>query len=85
MTDGVFFTGHQLANDGTRRFCLITGAAGGIGRAIAADFTDAGYAVIGTDQVPMPAGLPLAAYLQADLVFRPSKSRALIGPVARAL
>lgn len=67
MTADVFFTGHQLSDGGTRRFCLITGVAGGIGQATAAAFAKSGYAVIGTDQVPMPPELPVAAYLQADL------------------
>lgn len=47
--------------------CLVTGAAGGIGRALVRVFHEAGYAVIGTDIVPRPAELPCAAYLQADL------------------
>ena len=44
---------------------LITGAAGGIGRALCAAFTVAGYAVIATDRGP--AEIPDVLYLPLDL------------------
>ena len=47
--------------------CLITGASGGIGRALVEVFNEAGYAVIGTDRDPQPTGLNCAHYLQIDL------------------
>ncbi len=47
--------------------CLITGAGGGIGRALVDVFNEAGYAVIATDRDPQPAGLACAHYLQIDL------------------
>ena len=51
----------------TPRHAIVTGAAGGIGQAIVRAFNDAGYAVIATDVVAQPAGLPCALYLQVDL------------------
>ena len=47
--------------------CLVTGAAGGIGRALVDVFQRAGYAVIATDLCARPADLPCTQYLQADL------------------
>lgn len=49
------------------RHVVITGAAGGIGRALVDGFADAGWAVLATDQVAAPAGLRCDRYLQADL------------------
>ncbi|HJV25560.1 MAG TPA: SDR family oxidoreductase [Aromatoleum sp.] len=49
------------------RFALITGAAGGIGRALVDEFRGAGYSVIATDYVAMPADLRCEHYLRADL------------------
>lgn len=46
---------------------LITGAAGGIGRAMVAAFRHGGYRVIATDRVSPPAGLEGVVYLQYDL------------------
>lgn len=46
---------------------VITGAAGGIGRALVRAFTDAGYVVLATDLQPHPDGLACAHYLQLDL------------------
>ncbi len=46
---------------------LITGAAGGIGRALVARFAAAGYDVIATDISPSSADLPCRHYLPIDL------------------
>lgn len=46
---------------------VITGAAGGIGRALVAAFTAAGYRVLATDRCARPTDLPCADYVQADL------------------
>jgi len=46
---------------------LITGAAGGIGKAIAKEFSDSGYKVIATDIVKQPKDLDCDFYIQADL------------------
>lgn len=50
-----------------KRWALITGAAGGIGQALVAEFSNNGYDVIATDQSPKPASLNCEHYLQADL------------------
>lgn len=54
-------------NEMPLRCVLITGAAGGIGRALAHEFHASGYTVIATDRGGKPADLPCAHYLQADL------------------
>jgi NAD(P)-dependent dehydrogenase (short-subunit alcohol dehydrogenase family) len=46
---------------------LITGAAGGIGRALVQVFHDAGYHIVATDLAEKPSDLPCAQYLLADL------------------
>jgi len=51
-----------------QRFAVVTGAAGGIGQAIVREFAAAGYAVIATDCVARPAGLPCSLYIEADLL-----------------
>ena len=52
----------------TERVALITGAAGGIGRAIAARFAAAGWRVIGWDKAPAPADFPTAGvFARVDL------------------
>lgn len=50
-----------------QRFVVITGAAGGIGRAMVQEFVANGYTVIATDRVPESEGLGAHHYLQADL------------------
>lgn len=52
----------------TVKACLVTGAAGGIGRALARTFSDAGYHVIATDIVESPGGIACASYIPGDLV-----------------
>jgi NAD(P)-dependent dehydrogenase (short-subunit alcohol dehydrogenase family) len=47
--------------------CIVTGVAGGIGRALALAFHHAGYHVIGTDRGALAPGLQLGAYIAADL------------------
>jgi NAD(P)-dependent dehydrogenase (short-subunit alcohol dehydrogenase family) len=49
------------------RHVVITGAAGGIGRALVDGFSDTGWAVFATDQEVAPADLRCDRYLQADL------------------
>jgi NAD(P)-dependent dehydrogenase (short-subunit alcohol dehydrogenase family) len=50
-----------------RRSVLITGAAGGIGRALVSQFVAAGYDVIATDRLESPVDLECRVYIQADL------------------
>ncbi len=47
--------------------CLITGAAGGIGRELVQEFYDAGFYVIATDQVEQPEIKGSGRYLRIDL------------------
>lgn len=49
------------------KYCLITGANGGIGRALVETFHNAGYRVIATDTAEQASNLDCASYLQADL------------------
>jgi len=53
----------------TQKAALITGAAGGIGRAMANIFREAGFFVIATDRVGKPVDLRYDYYLQADLTL----------------
>lgn len=57
---------------------LITGAAGGIGRALVARFAAAGYDVIATDHVAPPVNLPCKYYFSIDLA-RTVKDEAYAG------
>lgn len=50
-----------------QKACLVTGAAGGIGRELVRVFHDAGYYVIATDQVEQPADQACGSYLRIDL------------------
>lgn len=49
------------------RYCLITGAAGGIGRALVNVFAGGGYRVIGLDRVPKPRDLECDTWHEMDL------------------
>jgi NAD(P)-dependent dehydrogenase (short-subunit alcohol dehydrogenase family) len=51
----------------TAPFCLITGAAGGIGLSLVNTFVDAGYIVIATDVLPRPDNFRGEYFIQADL------------------
>jgi NAD(P)-dependent dehydrogenase (short-subunit alcohol dehydrogenase family) len=57
------------AKPDARQAALITGALGGIGRALCAAFTNAGYRVIATDRQPDPAVFP--HYISLDLAELP--------------
>ena len=58
----------EPASDSSRPACLITGALGGIGSALARVFGDVGYVVIGTDlALTMGAPAHLDHYIDADL------------------
>lgn len=49
------------------RSCLVTGAAGGIGRALVHAFREAGFRVIATDRAEAPEDLACDHWVQADL------------------
>jgi len=50
------------------RILLVTGAAGGIGRATVKVFTEAGWQVIGVDRKPKYEGFPeKGIYIQSDI------------------
>jgi NAD(P)-dependent dehydrogenase (short-subunit alcohol dehydrogenase family) len=51
----------------SRRNAIVTGATGGIGRALVHAFSAAGYRVLATDREARPADLDCALYVQADL------------------
>jgi glucose 1-dehydrogenase len=58
--------GALMEND--TRILLITGAAGGIGRATVNVFSEHGWKVIGVDRSPKYAGFPEnGIYIQADI------------------
>lgn len=53
-------------NPAAEKIALITGAAGGIGRALCAEFKKSGYRVIATDVIELP-GLLCDRFVKADL------------------
>jgi 3-hydroxybutyrate dehydrogenase len=69
------------AQSGTRRAVLVTGAASGIGRAVAAAFAGAGYDVLAADLQPDPdgPGVPFAG----DLTEREANRAAVAAAVER--
>ncbi|MGH2914733.1 MAG: SDR family NAD(P)-dependent oxidoreductase [Solirubrobacteraceae bacterium] len=69
-------TGQRPARVSERRAALVTGAAGGIGRAIAARLTEDGFDVLSVDLTPDPDGPGVA--LQADLTD-PEANAAAVG------
>ena len=50
-----------------KKYALVTGAAGGIGRAMVQAFTNHGYAVVGLDKLAQPEGFEGQHYVQVDL------------------
>lgn len=55
-------------NNQSQRVVLITGAAGGIGRATVSHFAQAGWRVIGVDRAPFGSGFPpQGLFIQADI------------------
>jgi NAD(P)-dependent dehydrogenase (short-subunit alcohol dehydrogenase family) len=57
-----------MMTDQETRILLITGAAGGIGRATVDVFTEKGWQVIGVDRQPRYEGFPVGGvYIQADI------------------
>lgn len=64
---------------------LISGAGGGIGRALVARFADAGAAVIGTDRdAALLDDLPLSAKLLFDLADLPATTKAIVAHLEHA-
>ena len=61
---------------------LITGCAGGLGRALCTTFHNAGYAVIGTDRRDMEDPSALAAFVKADVAEIVASEASLAGFVA---
>src|SRR6185436_7692399 len=65
----------ETAVNGATRVAVITGAAGGIGRACVAAFMEAGWDVAGIDRVDRPAGMPGRWYARIDLGVRSTGDR----------
>jgi glucose 1-dehydrogenase len=60
----------QNSEHSTSRSVLITGAAGGIGRATVSVFAGAGWKVIGVDRAPFGEGFPESGlFIQADIAL----------------
>lgn len=57
----------QVPGEAPRSCVLVTGAAGGIGRAATARFHNEGYDVLAIDKLPQPVDWELGTYLQFDL------------------
>lgn len=68
-----------------RKVCVITGAAGGVGKALVHNFKEAGYRVIAIDSVPPPQGQEVE-YFQLDLALLvQDPSLELINPIIEEL
>jgi NAD(P)-dependent dehydrogenase (short-subunit alcohol dehydrogenase family) len=70
------------------RHVVVTGAAGGIGRALVAAFGRAGFEVIGTDLQPRPADLSCRLWIQVDIartVREPDLAEQVLGQIREAL
>jgi glucose 1-dehydrogenase len=80
-------SGTSGTSDGDRasRVAVITGVAGGIGRACAVTFTEAGWDVVGIDRTDRPEGLVAVQYERIDLSVRNAtdKLRDLFGRLDR--
>jgi NAD(P)-dependent dehydrogenase (short-subunit alcohol dehydrogenase family) len=58
----------QTYEQATERVALVTGAAGGIGRATVRLFAESGWRVIGVDRLPFGEGFPSSGlFIQADI------------------
>ena len=64
-----------MTASGTTRVAVVTGAAGGIGRACVAAFMESGWDVAGIDRVDRPAGMPGRWYGRIDLGVRATADR----------
>lgn len=53
--------------DKVQKFCIVTGASGGIGQALVQAFEQSGYAVIATDIKKPPANIKYEFFIKADL------------------
>jgi glucose 1-dehydrogenase len=70
-----------LPSDARKRTVLITGAAGGIGRASVHLFTQAGWQVVGVDRAPFGEPFPdTGCFIQADIA-EPSDLQAIFSQV----
>lgn len=70
-----------------RGHAIITGAGGGIGRALVSRFAAEGYRVIAIDRIERPSDFDSVEYLQADLqalVADPGYAETLIGEISRS-
>jgi UDP-glucose 4-epimerase len=59
--------------------CLVTGAAGCVGRALLERLAARGDRVVGMDLLPQPAGLPAAEWIEGDILDKESYSGRLSG------
>ncbi len=66
-SSAVVQSGPPVLNEERFPFCIVTGAAGGIGQALVSVFAAAGYAVIGIDSAPQPPAAVGVHRVQADL------------------
>ena len=74
MSAGVS-AGPPTARAGSTRVAVVTGAAGGIGRACVAAFMEAGWDVAGIDRVERPDGAPGRWYARFDMSVRTAADR----------
>jgi len=67
--------GSARGRGGSARVAVVTGAAGGIGRACVAAFMEAGWDVAGIDRVERPDGAPGRWYARFDMSVRTAADR----------